>query len=106
MRDLLRRLAELEPTELPVLSVYLDMRPQATGESPGRRTSLTILRDRLRKIEGTLGPRGDGSDSFHADAERIQAFLDHEFGRSSEGLAIFACSGADLWETVESGAPG
>lgn len=105
MRDLLRRLAEFEPTGLPVLSVYLDMRPQATGESPGRRTSLTILRDRLSKIEGTLGPRGDGFDSFHADAERIQAFLDHEFDRSSEGLAIFACSGADLWETVESGTP-
>lgn len=105
MRDLLRRLAEFDPTDLPVLSVYLDMRPQATGESPGRRTSLTILRDRLSKIEGTLGPRGDGFDSFHADAERIQAFLDHEFDRSSEGLAIFACSGAGLWETVESGTP-
>jgi peptide subunit release factor 1 (eRF1) len=105
MLDLLRRLAEFEPTGLPVLSVYLDMRPQATGESPGRRTSLTILRDRLSKIEGTLGPRGDGFDSFHADAERIQAFLDHEFDRSSQGLAIFACSGAGLWETVESGTP-
>lgn len=105
MRDLLRRLAEFEPTDLPVLSVYLDMRPQATGESPGRRTSLTILRDRLSKIEGTLGPRGGGFDSFHSDAERIQAFLDHEFDRSSQGLAVFACSGADLWETVESGTP-
>jgi len=105
MRDLLRRLAEVEPTDLPVLSVYLDMRPQATGESPGRRTSLTILRDRLSKIEGTLGPRGDGFESFHADAERIEAFLDHEFDRSSQGLAIFGCSGAGLWETVESGTP-
>jgi peptide chain release factor subunit 1 len=105
MRDLLRRLAEFEPTDLPVLSVYLEMRPQATGESPGRRTSLTILRDRFSKIEGTLGPRGDGFESFHADAERIQAFLDHEFDRSSQGLAIFACSGAGLWETVESGTP-
>jgi peptide chain release factor subunit 1 len=105
MRDLLRRLAEFEPTDLPVLSVYLDMRPQATGESPGRRTSLTILRDRLSEIEGTLGPRGDGFDSFQADAERIQAFLDDELDRSSQGLAIFACSGAGLWETVETGTP-
>ena len=105
MRDLLRSLAEFEPTDLPVLSVYLDMRPQATGESPGRRTSLTILRDRLSKIEGTLGPRGDGFDSFRSDAERIQAFLDQDFDRSSQGLAIFACSGAGLWESVESGTP-
>lgn len=105
MRDLLRRLAEVEPTELPVLSIYLDMRPQVSGEDPGRRMSLTILRDRLSKIEGTLGPRGEALDSFRADAERIQEFLDHEFDRSSQGLAIFACSGAGLWETVESGTP-
>ena len=105
MRDLLRRLAETEPTDLPVLSVYLDMRPQATGESPGRRTSLTILRDRLSKIEDALGARGDAFDSFHADAERIQAFLDDEFDRSAQGLAIFACSGTNLWETVETGTP-
>ena len=105
MRDLLRRLAEFEPTDLPVLSVYLDMRPQASGESPGRRISLTILRDRLSKIEGTLGPRGEALDSFRSDVERIQEFLDHEFDRSSQGLAIFACSAAGLWETVESGTP-
>lgn len=105
MRDLLRRLAEMDPIDLPVLSVYLDMRPQATGESPGRRTSLTILRDRLSSIEKTLGPRGEALDSFRADAERIQAFLDHEFDRSSQGLAIFACSGTSLWETVETGTP-
>ncbi len=105
MRDLLRRLAETEPTDLPVLSVYLDMRPQATGEDPGRRISLTILRDRLSRIEATLGPRGDAFDSFHADAEKIQAFLDDEFDRSAQGLAIFACSGTNLWETVETGTP-
>jgi hypothetical protein len=105
MRDLLRRLAEFEPTALPVLSVYLDMRPQATGEDPGRRASLTILRDRLRAIEGTLGPRGDAFDSFHADAARIQTFLDERFDRSSQGLALFACSGAGLWETIETGTP-
>ena len=40
MRDVgraLRMLAEFEPGELPVLSVYLDMRPHATGENPARR---------------------------------------------------------------------
>jgi hypothetical protein len=50
LQDVLRRLAEVEPSELPVLSVYLDIRPQATGNSPGRRAGLTILRDRLREI--------------------------------------------------------
>lgn len=105
MRDLVRRLAEMEPTDLPVLSIYLDMRPQATGQSPGRRASLTVLRDRFREIERALGPRGDDVDSFTADVERIQSWLDEEFDRASQGVAIFACSGAGLWETVETGAP-
>ena len=36
--SVLRRLSELEPSELPVLSIYLDLRPQATGERPGVRS--------------------------------------------------------------------
>jgi ribosomal protein L30E len=105
IRETLRALAEREPTELPVLSIYLDMRQQVTGESPGRRASLTVLRDRLREIESTLGPRGEDLESFQADSERIQAYLDEEFDRSAQGLAIFACSGTGLWETVEAGTP-
>ena len=34
MREQLRQLAAMEPGDLPVLSVYLDLRPQATGETP------------------------------------------------------------------------
>jgi hypothetical protein len=103
--DLLRALAGREPTHLPVLSIYLDMRPQATGQSPGRRASLTILKDRFSEIESTLGPRGDDLESFKADQERIRTFLDEEFDRSAEGLAIFACSGTGLWETLDTGVP-
>jgi len=105
MHEVLRGLALREPTDMPVLSIYLDMRQQATGESPGRRVSLTILRDRLRAIESTLGPRGEDLESFQADDLRIRAFLDDHFDRSSQGLAVFACSGTDLWETIESGTP-
>jgi peptide chain release factor subunit 1 len=105
VRDLLRRLADREPTDLPVLSIYLDMRQHATGESPGRRASLTILRDRLRDIEATLGPRGEDLESLQADRERIGAFLDEDFDRSAQGLALFACSGTGLWETLETGTP-
>jgi len=101
----LRRLAEHEPSDLPVLSIYLDMRPQATGENPGRRAALTILRDRFREIEATYWPRGDDYDSFTADRERIEAFLDEDFSREAQGLALFACHGTGLWEVVEAGVP-
>ena len=105
LRDTLRRLAEVEAIELPVLSVYLDMRPQATGQAPGRRGSEVVLRDRLREIERTYWPRGDDFDSFTADAERIRDYLESELDPSAQGLAIFACSGIGLWETVVAGVP-
>jgi peptide chain release factor subunit 1 len=105
LQDVLRRLAEVEPSELPVLSVYLDIRPQATGNSPGRRAGLTILRDRLREIESTYWPRGDDFDSFTADRERIDAFIDTEADPAAQGLAIFACHGSGLWEVIEAGVP-
>jgi peptide chain release factor subunit 1 len=101
----LRRLADLEPSELPVLSIYLDMRPQATGQRPGRRAGLIVLRDRMREIERTYWPRGADYDSFTADRERIDEFLGQQLDESAQGVAIFACSGDGLWETVTSGVP-
>ncbi len=103
--ETLRRLAGVEYPDLPILSVYLDVRPQATGQSPGRRASFTVLRDRLREIERTYWPRGDDYDSFTADRDRIEAFIHGELDPAAQGLAIFACSAHDLWEVVEAGVP-
>lgn len=98
-------LASRGPSELPVLSVYLDMRPEATGGRPGYREGETVLKDRLREIEKTLLPRGPRLDSFRADAARIERYLAEEADRAAEGIAIFACHGDGLFEVVEAGAP-
>lgn len=103
MRDALRRLADVEPGDLPVLSMYLDLRPQATGEAPAMRSGLVVLKDRLREIEKTFPPRGDGLDSFCADVDRIERFLADDLPAVAQGLALFACAGRDLFETVEAG---
>ncbi|WIG60675.1 MAG: hypothetical protein OJF49_003423 [Ktedonobacterales bacterium] len=105
LRDTLRRLAEEEPGDIPILSVYLDMRPQATGERPGMRAALVILKDRLREIEKTLWPRGPALDSFRADAARVEAYIEQEAPSEAQGLAIFSCSAHNLFETVVSGVP-
>ena len=104
MRELLRRLVELQPGDLPVLSIYLDMRRQATGESPAR-SRLIVLKDRLREIEKTLGPRGEALDSFRADAARVRRYLEDNVTASTQGLALFACAGRDLFATVQAGVP-
>jgi hypothetical protein len=108
MRDVrraLRALAELEPGELPVLSVYLDMRPHATGENPGLRAGTVILKKRLREIEKTYLPRGAELDSVREDAERIDRYLGEEYDVAADGLALFACAGRGVFEAVEAGVP-
>lgn len=104
-QELLRRLAEFDTGEAAgVLTLYLDMRPQQTGESPGQRDALIIMRDRLREIERTL-KRRDDIDDLHADVARVEAYLATEFPTETQGLAVFACHQAGLFETVESGRP-
>lgn len=103
--NLLRKLAEFEASEMPVLSVYLDMRPQATGENPGIRSGEIILKDRLNEIEKTYRPRGEDLDSFLADREKIEEFLESKISSETQGAAIFACSAENFWEKIEVGVP-
>jgi ribosomal protein L7Ae-like RNA K-turn-binding protein len=86
---------------VPVLSIYLDWRPQETGGRPGLRASQMMLRDRLRVIEKTFFPRGAAYDSILADTERIERFLDAEATSAAQGIAIFASAHHQLFETLE-----
>ena len=105
LRDTMRRLAEVESLELPIISIYLDVRAEADGQSPGRRAAFTVLRDRLTEIEDAYWPRGDDYASFALDRERIMAFTEEDLDPATQGLAIFACTGLDVWEVVETGVP-
>lgn len=124
VHDLLVKLAAVEPLRtpegepgaprfgvatgaryIPVLSVYLDWRPEATGERPGMRAARVVLRDRLHEIEQALWPRGAAYDAVQADTARIQRYLDEEAPASAEGLAIFACGPLGLFETLDAGVP-
>ena len=102
--DLMRKLAAFEPTKMPVLSIYLDMRPQATGGNPGVRSGEIVLKDRLHEIEKTYLPRGADLDSLRADRAKIEEFVKREMSPATSGLVIFACSAENLWETAEVGA--
>ena len=105
LHALMRRLAEMEPGELPVLSVYLDMRLQATGENPTVRSGLVVLKDRLSEIEKTLPPRGPEFESFRFDVDRIEEYVARDFGPDAQGLALFACAKRGLFVEVEASVP-
>lgn len=104
-RELLQKLAQADPGDGLVLSIYLDMRPHTTGERPAYRTALTFLRDRLRTIENSLLPRGPALDDFRQDAERVQHYIDEHAESWLQGLAIFACQRLNLFEVLETGVP-
>jgi Bacterial archaeo-eukaryotic release factor family 10/eRF1 domain 3 len=125
VHDMLRRLATVEPTEVPegepgvalpgevaggrkyvpVLTVYLDMRPQVTGDRPAVRSGDIILKARLREIEMTFWPRGVAYDAVRADGARIERFLGEQVSPSAQGVAIFASTQHNLFETLEVGTP-
>lgn len=105
MQAMIRQLAERDAGNLPLLSVYLDVRPEATGERPALRAGLVVLKDRLNELRRTFLPRGEDLDSFERDVERIDAFVQEEMQPSTAGLAIFACAGIDLFEVIESAVP-
>lgn len=103
--ELLQKLANFDPAGGLVLSIYLDMRPQKTGERPGERTALVHMKDRFREIEKTLLPRGPALDDFRADIQRVQRYINEHMESRAQGLALFACNKQGLFEALEAGVP-
>lgn len=107
LRSTMRRLAELESAETPILSIYVDLRPERQGGDPGSRNELVVVRDRLRHLLDGYEPHTPARDSLEADVDRFETHLDEEADalRSAEGLAVFACHAAGAWEAVLSPTP-
>ena len=95
---LLLKLADFEPTTLPVLSVYLNMQPDQHGRTPDLRPYL----EREFKSLATTWPAGSPErGSFDHDAERILALVAEGLDKTANGLALFACSAKDFFETIQ-----
>jgi peptide chain release factor subunit 1 len=105
-RSLLRQLAELEPSDIPVLTASVDLRPQADAADPASREARVVLRNRLREELDALTPHEPAHDSLSADAERVQTLVEErsapnepDDGPAPRGLLAFASSASGLWET-------
>src|SRR5215208_4589625 len=96
------RLAAFEPVPFPVLSLYLDARADNTGRDNFDQFLRKAFRHRLR----TYRPHSPEHASFSADVERIKRYLANELQPSANGVAIFACAGADgFFEAYQLDAP-
>lgn len=102
LNDVLDRLAAFEPTTFPVLSLYLNTQP----DQHGRADFESFVRKEFRTRVATYPLRSAERQSFARDAERITKYLAEELLPSANGLAIFACSGADdFFEALQLDAP-
>jgi peptide subunit release factor 1 (eRF1) len=96
----LDRLAAFDSGPFPVLSLYLNMQP----DQHGRDNFDTFLRKELAERIRTYGADGPEQQSLERDAERIRQYV-AGVDASVNGLALFACSGADLFEAIPVAAP-
>jgi peptide subunit release factor 1 (eRF1) len=97
----LERLLAFEATTLPVISLYLN----AQADDRGRANFDGFLRRELAPRAKTFAAGSSERESFDRDFEKIQKYLADEVKPSSNGIAIFACSGADLFEAIQMNAP-
>ncbi len=102
LKNLLERLAAFEPTKYPFISLYLN----AQANDRGRDDYGLFVRQELEARAKTFEPRTPERESFDRDAERIKDYLEKEVRPSANGVAIFACSGAnDFFEAAQLDAP-
>jgi peptide chain release factor subunit 1 len=102
LRDELQRLAQFQPQGLPVVSLYLNLRPDQHGRDSFAQFYRKAFAERLKAFPEHSAERA----SFERDIERINGYLENELTPDSNGLAIFACSGAgEFFEAVQLDAP-
>jgi peptide subunit release factor 1 (eRF1) len=101
LTEQLDRLAAFEPGPYPVISLYLNAQPGPQGRDQHH----TFVRKELKARGGTFPATSPERASLDHDLERITQYLETEVQPSANGIAIFACSGAELFEAVQVGAP-
>jgi peptide chain release factor subunit 1 len=97
----LDRLARLEPVPYPVVSLYLNTQPNERGRDQFQ----TFVRQEFKARSRTYPPGSPERESLDQDLERIGRFLENDLQPSANGVAIFACSVGEVFETVQLTAP-
>ena len=100
LNDQLDRLAAFEPSPYPVISLYLDTQPDGRG----RDNFQSFVRKELKARARTYPQRSSEREMLDRDMERIVSYLEG-VAPSANGVAIFACDAAELFEAVQLDAP-
>jgi peptide chain release factor subunit 1 len=102
LQDQFDRLVSFPPTTFPVISLYLN----AQADDHGKVDVDRFLRRELAARGRTFEPHSADRESYDRDVERIQAWVAANLSPRANGVALFACSGADdFFEAVQLEAP-
>jgi len=96
----LDRLAAFEACPFPIISLYLNLQADQNGKDRFEPFLRKELADRIR----TYGASSPERQSLEQDAGKIQKYVE-ALEPSVNGLALFACSGIDLFEAIPLAAP-
>jgi peptide subunit release factor 1 (eRF1) len=96
----LDRLSAIEAGPFPFVSLYLNTQP----DQHGRDNFEPFLRKELQERVRTYPAEGPERESLEQDAAKIRDYV-ATLPASANGVAIFACSAAGVFETVELAAP-
>ena len=103
LEDYLDRLAAFEPTTLPVLSLYLNTQADEHGRTPDL---VPFLKREFSRLANTWPATSPERASFDGDAQKVLDFVEQQLDPAVNGLALFACSGADnFFEAIQLNAP-
>ena len=95
----LARLVAFEPTTFPVLSVYLNTQPDQHGRTPD---ATPYLHREFKALARTWAPSSPERHSFDRDVERIVSYVTGKIDPAANGVAIFACWGAEeFFEAIQ-----
>lgn len=101
LKDQLERLAAFEPAPYPVVSLYLNTQPGPTGRDQFK----TFVKKEFAARSRTYAKESPEHESLERDVSRIHRYLETELDPAANGVAVFACSAADLFEAVQLTAP-
>jgi peptide chain release factor subunit 1 len=97
----LDRLAAFEPSPYPVVSLYLNTQPNERG----RDNYQAFVRKELKARTLSYPAKSPERETLERDLESIVKYMDGAVEPSANGLAIFACHAAGLFEAIQLDAP-
>src|SRR5215204_6110293 len=98
LENFIERLAAFEPQNLPVVSLYLN----AQADEHGQHNYDVFVRKEFSERAKTFDADTPQRQSIDEDLVRINRYLEKKIDPPTQGIALFACSGAnDFFEALQ-----